>query len=86
MLRILIAFLVAFGIGVIVAPIVIYLIKRVKANQTVLHYVTAHKSKDGTPTLGGIIFIIATIISFCLFSYGQASLGFVAMFIMLGKD
>lgn len=84
MLRVLIAFVVAFGIGVVLAPIIIYFVRKMKANQTILHYVTAHKSKDGTPTLGGVIFIFATIISFCIFSNGQALLGYIAMFIMLG--
>ena len=84
MLRILLAFVVAFGIGVIVAPIVIYFVKKMKANQTILHYVTAHKNKDGTPTLGGLIFIVAIVISFCIFCDGQALLGYVALLVMLG--
>jgi len=83
-LSVLLAFLVSFGIGVILAPIIISSVKKLKANQTVLHYVTAHKCKDGTPTLGGLIFIIATAVGYCIFCDGQAGLGYIALAVMLG--
>ena len=37
-------------------------LKRLKAGQRINIYVEAHKGKAGTPTMGGIIFIIPTII------------------------
>lgn len=50
------SFVVAFAIS----PFVINAAKRLKAGQNILHYVDAHKSKQGTPTMCGLIFIIGT--------------------------
>ena len=55
----LICFLACLGISVAIAPGVIFASKKFKASQTILHYVEAHKDKQGTPTMGGLIFIIA---------------------------
>ena len=55
--------LVSFLICMIVLPIVIFCIKRLKANQSILHYVEMHKSKDGTPTMGGLAFLISVVLS-----------------------
>ena len=52
-------FLYAFFFSLIVSPLVISLVKREKIKQTILHYVDGHKSKNGTPTMGGIIFLIS---------------------------
>ena len=48
---------------------VIPALKKLKAGQSILHYVKEHESKGGTPTMGGIFFIIpaaAVILSFCV--------------------
>lgn len=50
------SFLAAFAVTVALAPIVIYCSRKFKLRQTVLHYVSEHKSKSGTPTMGGIAF------------------------------
>ena len=54
-------FSLAFIVAFLVSPIVIYFSKKLKASQTILHYVEAHQKKQGTPTMGGFIFIIGTI-------------------------
>lgn len=64
----LICFLVCLVISVGIGPFVIFASKKFKASQTILHYVEAHKSKDGTPTMGGLIFIVAIMFSFCFFT------------------
>ena len=58
----LIYFLVAFGLALAAAPILIDLLKRAKARQEILKYVDWHKSKTGTPTMGGWIFILPLIV------------------------
>ena len=63
MLNILLAFLLCFALGGVLAPLVIFFAKRAKASQTILHYVEAHKSKDGTPTMGGLIFLSALLLT-----------------------
>ncbi len=78
MLMLFVAFLTAFAIGILISPLVIKLAKKAKAGQTILHYVEAHKQKDGTPTLGGVIFLVASL-SFLFFQNGSSSLALVAL-------
>ncbi len=77
----LISFLVCFIVSVILGPLVISLSKKFKASQTILHYVEAHKDKDGTPTMGGIIFILSILFSFCFFS-SNFQLAMIAISVM----
>lgn len=58
----LIAILISFSIAIVVSPLIIWWGKKLKITQTTLHYVEKHKSKSGTPTLGGLIFIIPLLI------------------------
>jgi len=63
-LKLLEYFLYAFFFSLIVSPLVISIMKREKIKQTILNYVDVHQSKNGTPTMGGIIFLIAiTVVS-----------------------
>jgi phospho-N-acetylmuramoyl-pentapeptide-transferase len=55
-------------VGAIIGPFVINASKRFKASQTILHYVEEHKGKQGTPTMGGLIFIITIMFAFCFFN------------------
>ena len=78
------AILVSFTVCVIVAPVILKTIKRFKARQTILHYVDVHKQKAGTPTMGGIIFIVGIILtSLILFSY-NSSLATIVLVVTLG--
>ena len=79
MQTILIAFLVAFIASLIFAPLVMLAVKKVGARQEILQYVTAHQGKQGTPTMGGLIFIIPVIAVALAFSSGQASILFVTL-------
>lgn len=57
--KFLLAMLIAFVIGLFISPLVIRIIKKLKIKQNVYEYVENHKQKQGTPTMGGLIFIIA---------------------------
>jgi len=48
-----------FFVTLIISPFIISFIKREKVGQVILNYVDSHSSKSGTPTMGGIIFIIS---------------------------
>ena len=54
-----ICFLLATAFGLILIP----LLKKIKAGQRINVYVENHQRKSGTPTMGGLIFIIPTIIT-----------------------
>lgn len=78
------AILVAFVIGVIIAKPILTMLKRFKAKQTILHYVEAHQKKAGTPTMGGILFIVAIFIaSILLFGYNH-TLALLTICVMVG--
>ena len=64
----------------IIAPIVLWFCKKLKASQSILHYVDKHASKEGTPTMGGLIFILTMFFSSCfLFEFSS----FLAWFCMV---
>ena len=44
------------------APFAVRALRRLKAGQMVLGYVTQHEHKSGTPTMGGIIFLLPAVI------------------------
>jgi len=54
------SFIVAFGVGVIAGQILIPVLRRLKAGQAIREDgPTWHMSKQGTPTMGGLMFILA---------------------------
>lgn len=67
--------LLSFGISAAIGVVLIPFLKKISFGQTILKYVDWHKSKQGTPLMGGLMFIIgsvtATCVGFLLFrSYG----------------
>ncbi len=78
------SFLVGFGVSVILMPLIIKLIKKLKAGQPILNYVEAHVTKSGTPTMGGIIFLIGSIICFLVFYNSNNFLALVCLCCLLG--
>ncbi len=61
-------FIVCLLISVALSPLIIKASKKFKASQTILNYVEAHKGKEGTPTMGGLIFILTLCFCFCFFT------------------
>ena len=57
------ALMIGFIITVIFGLIMIPLLKKIKCGQNINVYVDAHRSKAGTPTMGGLIFVIPTLIT-----------------------
>lgn len=56
-----ISFLLAFGLGYVIIPF----LHKLKFGQTILDIGPKwHKEKQGTPTMGGFLFIISTLVSF----------------------
>ena len=56
--------MIGFILSVLLGVVMIPLLKKINVKQKVSSYLEKkHKSKDGTPTMGGIIFIIPTIIT-----------------------
>ena len=51
------SFLISFAVVAVSGFFVIPLLKKIKAGQPILSYVSEHKGKSGTPTFGGLFFI-----------------------------
>ena len=62
--------MISFIFAVITGLIIIPLLKKLHASQSLSIYLQrAHKNKEGTPTMGGLIFILPTIIITLIFIY-----------------
>ncbi len=57
------AFMIGFMLTIIAGLVFIPILKRKNIKQTINDFVKKHKSKAGTPTMGGLIFIIPTVLS-----------------------
>ena len=57
------ALMIGFILATIFGLVAVPLLKKIKASQRINVYVETHQRKSGTPTMGGIIFIIPTIIT-----------------------
>ena len=56
--------MIGFILSVILGLVLIPLLKKIKAGQKVSIFLAkTHKEKDGVPTMGGLIFIISTLIT-----------------------
>lgn len=53
----------AFAASALLLLLILPLLKKLKAGQYILGYVKEHKSKSGTPTMGGLAFVTAIIIT-----------------------
>ena len=67
MIKILIAFLCSFTLSLAILPILIKILTQKKAGQTILGYLENHKDKNGTITMGGVVFMISTLLLAFLF-------------------
>ena len=86
MLQILFDFLFAFLLSFVVAiPVYLFLCK-LKFGQPILEYVDKHSSKQGTPTMGGIIFLISFILTSVFFIWGYVKVVYVCvLFVFLNS-
>ena len=85
MVNYIIAFLSALGLGLLLTFPVIHLCKKLKINQTILHYVDKHMDKSGTPTMGGWIFILAGMVVSLIFIFdGDFFVPLIVLLVMLG--
>jgi len=58
----------SFVLSFIFCLVLIPILKKIKAGQNILSYVKEHKKKSGTPTMGGIAFVCASVFSVAIFS------------------
>ncbi len=84
MIRYLLSMLVGCGLTLVLMPLVIRLSRRLKIGQPILSYVDNHKSKSGTPTMGGVGFIIAAVVAALVVSESERTLLLIALTVTVG--
>ncbi len=63
-MQVVVPVLIAFGISAVLGPIIIPFLRRLKMGQTErVDGVQSHLKKAGTPTMGGIIFLLAVVVT-----------------------
>lgn len=79
------AMMLGFILSIVAGLILIPLIKMIKAGQTVSTTIgERHMKKNGTPTLGGFIFIIPTIVTLLLLKFkGSIDISYNLLIIMI---
>ena len=82
--QVVIPVLISFAISVVLGPVIIPFLRRLKMGQTErTEGVQSHLKKAGTPTMGGVIFLIATAIT-ALFYVGDYPKIIPVLFLTLG--
>lgn len=67
-----------FVLTLLLLPLVLHYAHKLKKGQPILSYVEEHKEKQGTPTMGGIAFILAIAVVSFLFTFNGLTQGVVA--------
>ncbi len=84
MLNFFLVFLAGILFSIIFGLPILKLCKKFHLSQVILHYVDKHIGKSGTPTMGGWIFIVASILASALFLRQDITYGVLILLTMLG--
>lgn len=78
------AMMISFILAVIFGIFLIPLLKKMKASQRISEYVSdIHKGKNGTPTMGGLIFIVPVLLTiFILYFLGKIEFSYNLLIII----
>ncbi len=82
------ALMIGFMVSVVLGLIIIPLLKKKNIDQKTSRFVKAHAKKSGTPTMGGLIFTLSTIITiFVLYFLGKLKISsnlLIILFVFFG--
>ena len=69
----------AFAMAIVLGPIVIPWLKKLKLGKVMYELGPDHAAKAGTPQMGGIIFALPALVATAAFSYKDGGWGFLPM-------
>ncbi len=78
------ALITALVISILLGPAVIRLLRRIHCGQQICEDVKAHQSKAGTPTMGGVLIILAVFVSVLLWADLSSSYIWLTMLVYVG--
>lgn len=82
--RIIIAFVLSLGVSLLLGPLIIPMLHKLKFGQNIREEGPKnHLKKAGTPTIGGLIFITSTVVSMIIMRYKLSDEAMVVMYGML---
>lgn len=83
MQRLIWTIIASFAMTIVFGPLVIPWLKKLKLGQTIYELgPQSHKKKQGTPTMGGIIFALPVLIAALAFSYGDTRFQYLLMILV----
>ena len=82
--KIFLCILLGFVFSLMLSPVVIKMIKKLKAKQNIYEYVDMHQKKQGTPTMGGIIFVIGAVLAYICVGQKYNHLAVVSLICFVG--
>ena len=83
MQRLIWTILAAFALAIVLGPIMIPWLKKLKFGQTIYDLgPESHKKKQGTPTMGGIIFAIAALVAMVALAYNDTRFDYMLMIVL----
>ena len=77
MQRVILTVVAAFAMAIVLGPMVIPWLKRLKLGKVMYALGPDHAAKAGTPQMGGIIFAVPALIAAIAFSYKDADWSFL---------
>ena len=78
MQRLIWTIIVAFAMSLVFGPIIVPWLKKLKFGQTIYDLgPQSHKKKQGTPTMGGLIFALPALIASVAFAYNDTRFDFL---------
>lgn len=76
--------IIGFFSALVISPFVIKFFAKIKNGQPILNYVESHYIKKGTPTMGGVIFLFGSLVSFLSFINSNNRLVTICIAVMFG--
>ena len=73
------ALIICLFLSILSGLIIIPYLKKLKAGQPILHYVKTHENKNGTPTMGGLFFILPSVIVFAILGGLKSNLSAIVL-------
>ena len=62
-IQVILPVLIAFAISAVLGPVMIPVLRKLKVGNTEREELESHQKKNGTPTMGGIMILIAVIVT-----------------------